>query len=86
MNVGAGQGPRNTAHSAKLKPMQIDSKTQASQLKMCIRTYRRYWRIRVPLQESWLHPQLLATMLRCGHTLAQHVYPLRTEIKTDGSP
>ena len=34
-NEGAGQGPRNMA---KLLLVQISSKTQASQLKMCIYT------------------------------------------------
>ena len=53
-NEGAVQGPRNTAHTAKLLLVQINSKTQASQLKMCILTYRRHWRMRVPLQASWL--------------------------------
>ena len=53
-NEGAGQGPRNTAHTAKLLLVQINSKTQASQLKMCILTYRRHWRIGIPLQASWL--------------------------------
>ena len=36
---------RNTAQTAKLLLVQINSKTQASQLEMCILTYRRHWRM-----------------------------------------
>ena len=46
----------NAAQTAKLLLVQINSKTQVSQLEMCILTYRRHWRMRrVPLalRASW---------------------------------
>ena len=45
---------RNTAQTAKFLLVQINSKTQASQLEMCILTYRRHWRMSThPVLVSW---------------------------------